>query len=117
MKPIIITIKDIEWQFYLLSDIAYDKFQGRDSHGITHKDLQKVYLRKSSLSLRLVTHEMFHVYVSSCCVNSIQEMEAHAMEEIAAEIIEFHIDDIAKHSKKVYNSIKRHLKSLEPKKD
>ena len=106
MKPIKISIKDIEWVFVLMSDKDYEDKNEKDSHGITHKDEQRVEFKESSLTLRLVIHELFHVYSASCCINSCDSIDRHDMEEISAEILEFHIDQIHKTAKKLYNSLK-----------
>jgi hypothetical protein len=105
-----VTIKDIEWTFFVIDDNFYEKIYGKDSHGITIKDDLAVYIKKSSLSKKLIIHELFHTYVSSCCVNSMTELHSSDMEEISAEIVEFHLDDIANHSKKIYNRLSRDLK-------
>jgi len=104
------TIKDIDWEFVVVEDNTYDRIYGRDSHGITIKDVLSVYIRKSSLSKKLIIHELLHVYVSSCCINSMTELQTSDMEELCAEILEFHIDELVNHAKKIYNKLSRGLK-------
>ncbi len=106
MKPIKIKIKDIEWSFAVLGDQEYVRKHGADSQGITDKDDKLVHFKESRLSLALVKHELLHVYFSSCCIDSATELQAEDAEEIAAEIIAHHGEDLLKISKKLYNSLK-----------
>lgn len=105
-----VTIKDISWVFQVLSDSQYEDKHGKESHAMTDKDIQVVDFKASSFSKKLVNHELLHVYSASCCIGSLHELSTSDMEEICAEIIEFHLDDIAKLSKKLYNSLKEYNK-------
>lgn len=106
MKAVKLSVKDVTWTFQLLTDEAYEAKHGKDSHGITTKYTLEVDLKLSSFSYQLVLHELFHAYVASCCINSIEDMDDSAMEELAAEIIEYHIDQIQKNAKKIYTTLK-----------
>ncbi len=106
MKPIKIRIKDIEWQVELLSDLDYEDKHGKDSQGITNKDTKVVNLKKASFSVELIRHELVHVYLSSCCIDSCPTINAEDYEEVFAEIIAYHGEDICKYAKKLYNSLK-----------
>lgn len=110
MKPIKLKIKDIEWSFQVQSDLDYEKEHGKDSHGITHKDEKKVFFKESSFDLHLIRHELFHVYASSCCLDSATDISADDFEEISAEIVAYHADDLLKHAKKLYNSLNEEIK-------
>lgn len=106
-------IKDIEWSFNVLQDEYYDAKNGKDSHGITHKSKLEVDFKQSSFSPPLVRHELLHAYTASCCINSIEDLDDHAMEEICAEIIEFHLEDLVKNSKLIYNKLNTIIKKQE----
>lgn len=105
-KPVKVVIKDVSWTFEVLDDKAYEFKHGKDSHGITISSSQAVYLKLSDFSQNLVRHELLHVYISSCCVSSVQDLESSDMEEICAEVIEHHLEDIVKHSKSIYNKLR-----------
>lgn len=109
MISVKIHVKDIPWEFIVQTDDDYKENHGKDSYGITYKHDLKVYLKESELSLRLIKHEMFHVFHGSCCINSTNEITVEDMEEIGADIIEFHGEDLLKLSKKVYNTLKHEL--------
>ena len=106
MKPIKVRIKDIEWIFELMNQEDYEEKNGKDSQGITIKDKLKVEFSIDHFSLSLIRHELMHVYFSSCCIGSTGEMTVDDYEEIAAEIIEFHGEDICRTSKKIFNTLK-----------
>ena len=108
-KPVKILIKDIAWTVQVLEDKEYEDAHGKDSHGITDKNKQTVDLKRSSFSLSLVKHELLHVYVASCCINSIEDLDDSGMEELCAEIIEFHLEDLAKHAKSLHTKLKTQI--------
>jgi hypothetical protein len=111
VKPLKIFIKDIEWTFQVLEDEEYKTLNGEDSHGITDKYKQSVFFKESSLTKQLVNHEVLHVYVASCCISSVDDVDDHAMEEICAEIIEYHLEQMNIITKKLYNSLKETITS------
>ena len=105
-----LSIKDVPWTFEVLDDDDYEKKHGKDSHGITDKYELTVDFKRSSFSLKLVQHELFHVYATSCCVNSIPNLDDASLEELGAEIVEFHLADLSKHSKKIHTTLESSLK-------
>lgn len=106
MKPLKVFIKDIEWSFSILDDKTYEAKYGQASHGITDKYELTVDFKASSFNKRLVNHEIFHVYVASCCINSVEEIDENSIEEIGAEITEFHLEQMLTITKKLYNTLK-----------
>lgn len=98
-------IKDIYWTFVVLSDKEYELLHGKDSGGITLPLKQIVHFRKSLVNPLIIAHELFHVYVASCCFSSTDDIGKDAMEEVGAEIIEFHLDDIVKFRDKIYERL------------
>ena len=106
MKPLKFDVKDIPWTFCVLSDKDYIAKHGADSHGITDKYEMTVDFKASSFKKSLVNHEIFHVFVASCCINSVEDITDDAMEELGAEILEFHLEQIDKITKKLYNTLK-----------
>jgi len=106
MKIIKHKVKDIEWSFQILENEAFENKHGKGAHGITDKEEFEVDFRFTSFSLKLVKHEVFHTYVGSCCIGSIDNLNSDDMEEISAEIHELHDEDMKKLATKVYNSLK-----------
>jgi hypothetical protein len=100
-------IKDIDWEFEVLPKDQYEKKYGSDSSGITVKHERRVFFRSDDFSLFLVRHELFHVYCASCCITSTDNLDGHDMEEIGAEITEYHAEDIVKFSKKIWEKLKK----------
>ncbi len=97
-----IRIKDIEWTVKLQNDEEYFNMHEDDSLALTNRNELVVYFRESAVVKRIVTHELMHVYVASCCVGSTTNTTIDDAEEICAEIIEYHIDDIIKHTREIY---------------
>ena len=98
-------IKEIEWNFVLLDTAAYNSKHGKDSHGITKSGELTVYFSKKWFSLRLVRHELLHVYMASCCINSCNDITSEDMEEIAAEVYEFHAEVMQRKSEEIYERL------------
>jgi len=112
MENLKVNIKDIKWTFDILLDQEYEQKHGTSSHGITDKDALEVDFKLTSFSIRLIRHELFHTYISSCCINSINELDENSIEELGAEIVEFHLDDIQRISKKIYKELGKKEKLL-----
>ena len=100
-------IKDIEWTFAVLPDKEYTAEHGKDSNGITMKYKQVVHFKESALTLGLVAHELFHAYSASCCISSTNDLSQDDMEEVGAEIAEFHLDDMIRYRDKIYERLSR----------
>lgn len=98
-------IKEIQWHFVLLDNGAYCSKHGKDSHGITKSENLTVYFNKKYFSERLVRHELFHAYMASCCINSCNDISSEDMEEIAAEVYEFHAETLNKKSLQIYEAL------------
>jgi hypothetical protein len=72
-----------EWVIYLIED---------NDHVITDEhiaaevkfDEREIYFRKSEISLKVVLHEIWHVYFSYCYLNDTNSIELSDFEEITA---------------------------------
>ncbi len=102
-----IKVKDMEWSIKLLTDVDYVKQLEDDSLGMTDRDELTVYFRESALSQRIIIHELMHVYVASCCIHSVPELTHEQMEELCAEIVEYHIHDILRKSSQILKKLKK----------
>ena len=102
-----LTIKDIEWTFKKIPHKEYTYKHGKDdSDGITFKTKRIVEFDDSIFSKSLVAHELLHVYVASCCTTSTDNISQEDMEEICAEIVECHLDDMKKYRDLIYRELK-----------
>ena len=99
-------IKDISWSFSKLSEKEYELEHGKDSNGICIPHKQEVHFKDKSFSKNLVAHELLHTYVASCCTSSINDISHTDMEEIIAEIMEFHLDAFLKLRNTIYKELK-----------
>ena len=86
---IALTIKGLEWKFYIQTDITYRKNHGKDSDAVTYTHDREVYFNKSRLLPGVIRHELIHVMVASSGVNSAN-LDVEQMEELCAEIYESH---------------------------
>lgn len=99
-------IKDVEWSFLVLDTKEYTKLHP-DTDAVTEVKKHLVTFDAKELSKKLITHELLHVYVKSSCVNSVNNIDAEDMEEICAEILEFHLDDIRKLRDSLWKELKK----------
>lgn len=88
-----------------MSDEDYRKAHGIDSQGVTLKHKQEVHLNKKHFTKKLVGHELFHAYHASCCTSSTDNIDSEDTEEIGAEIIEFHLDEMVTNRNKIYRGL------------
>lgn len=107
MSKLKIKIKDVNWTTEILDDNIYIKQHDDTSLGITDSDTKNIHFRKSAFSESLVRHELMHAYVSSCCVDSMSEMEPEDMEELCCEIIGMHGKQIMNLSARVFKRLKK----------
>lgn len=95
-KYLTLTIKDLEWKFFLQTPAAYKRMHGSDSEGITYPEEQEVWLNKKFFSPRTIRHELMHVYVASCNTES-SNLNTDQMEDHCCSIVGHHFDAIAMH--------------------
>jgi uncharacterized protein YqfB (UPF0267 family) len=105
VKQYRLQIKSIYWLFKIMDDKKYALEHGKDSTGITVKHKQEVHFKKSAFTKALVAHELWHSYVASCCLSSTEDLGQDNMEEVGAEIVEFHLDDLVKHRNAIYKGL------------
>jgi hypothetical protein len=107
-----IHVKGIEWSILLVPEDLYLSKFNEKSAGITRKDIKYVYYNNRFFNLRLVRHELMHMYVSSCCGDSMLDLSLYDFEELFAGIIEDHLDDIMEQSNNIYDNFLPHHKKL-----
>lgn len=101
-----ITIKGTKWSYRLLPPNVYEKKHGDDSLAITDTKTHCIDFRSDRVEIGLVRHELLHVVVNSLCVGSA-DLSAHQMEEVAAEILQYHWEDLDAWSSRIYSSLKK----------
>jgi len=94
MKTYKTTIKDVEWVFRLMDKKPYIELHGSESLAITNPDKMEVDFRSDGINGQVVGHELFHVYSVSCGTHSTNGITKEDMEEIAAEIVGFHLEQM-----------------------
>ncbi len=101
-----IKIKDIEWKVILLEDKDFDE-KYEDTEGATERGELEIYFKKSGINKNTILHELMHAYVASCHVNSLPDLTHEQMEELCAEIIEYHIHDILRKSSYILKKLQK----------
>lgn len=85
IKELALPIRGVTHKFRLLDDLNYDRTHGEDSNGITNSITWVVDFRASSFSIRLVRHELLHVYSNTSFLDSAG-ITATQLEECLAEV-------------------------------
>lgn len=93
LTEIQLNIKGLDWKFKLYSNKEYIRLNGKSSQGFTMKAEREAHFNINYVETPLVLHELIHVYMSSCCIDSA-EIDAYEREEIFADVIAHHINDI-----------------------
>ena len=102
-------IKDIEWSFISLSHEEYTKKykkNGEESAASAEVLKKTVFFDEEYLTKGIIAHELLHVYVYSCCIYSATNISGHDIEEICAEVIEYHLDDMVKARNFLWKNLK-----------
>jgi hypothetical protein len=81
-----IQIKGSDWSFAFLPNAQYSKRFGVDSSAITLLDSRKVFFNKSLIKPGTVRHELLHVLIAECNIESAFLAPAQ-IEELCASII------------------------------
>ena len=100
-------IKDITWLFDVLEHDVFIKKYGKDEAASTNVLTKTVIFDRKHLSKSLIAHELLHVYVFSCCVYSADTIQSNDMEEICAEIVEYHVDALVKHRNSLWKDLSK----------
>ena len=98
-------ILDKDWQVFLHSEDSFVERFGDHDAALTLPQEFEVHFCTEHLNLNTVRHELFHCYMSCLCVGSAQ-LEAHQLEEIAAELFAEHGDKILKMAKALHKELK-----------
>ena len=101
-------VKDIMWNFRLLEDKEYDKIHSdsKEDSAITQWSNRLVDFRKSKFTRGTIRHELIHVYVFSCLIESQTDTSADDREEMIATIMDYHYHDYAKLTDDIWEALK-----------
>jgi len=108
-----ILVKDIKWKVILLTKKDYSKQIGKDSFALTDLDKKHIYFNEEEITLNTIYHELMHVYISSCCVDSTLSLKEENLEELCCQIIGDHITDILRKGRSIFKKLKTPKKELE----
>lgn len=100
-------IKDITWTVHLMGKSSYIKaakcHDVLDSRAFTAFDPNVVYFSKEHFTLPIIVHELTHVYFHSCLVgNTSIFMNKNNIEEVAATIFEYHLEEFRDNAHLIY---------------
>lgn len=97
---IIINIKGRDWKFSLLPDKKFDKLHGEENVAMTIPDSLEVHFKKSVWDAKTIKHELLHVIFAMSLVGST-DLSPTDVEEICAEIVGEHCEEIILWSSKI----------------
>lgn len=101
-----ISIKGIKWTYEAFPLKKYKSMHGTDSVALTIKGKHEMHFIQGKCDLATIRHEVYHAFVSSCCVDSA-ELDADAVEEIGAEIVGHHLQDMDRISNIIYKRLNK----------
>jgi len=100
-----ITIKGSLWKIEMLGIKEYIQKHGQDSWAVADKEAKTITFCDGDFTIGKCRHEVFHAFISECCVWSIPPCEGSVMEEIAAGLLEVHWDDIEKIAQYIFTEL------------
>jgi hypothetical protein len=92
------------WKFHLASQRSYHRKFGSDSEAICLLKERAVWFNKAEFSPQVVAHELMHILFSQSNHNSA-ELDAHQVEELAAEIVARSFDLIPHITISIYSQL------------
>ncbi len=81
-KYLSITVKGVDWKIYIQTHSRYIKMHGKDSKAIVYPDDREAYFDKSELALRIIRHEVFHIFTASTDTEHNSQMTVSDQEEL-----------------------------------
>ena len=96
------TFNEEEWCVYLTEDDDDDLTDGQAQ---VFFDKKEIYVKRGSLTLRVIKHELFHVYFAYCYTDSAN-LDAVQVEEICASLFEDKGEIMDARAKDIYKKLK-----------
>lgn len=81
-KYLHLNIKGQEWKVFVQTHSSYKRMHGSDSAAICYPDDREMYFDRSTVSLKLIRHEVFHAFISSTDTENSSGMTAADQEEV-----------------------------------
>jgi len=98
-------IKGAKWRYKAISLEQYVNLHGEKEWAHRDCETKTMTFCYGKMDLGLMRHEVFHCFMSECCLNSLPECDPLVVEEIAAEVLQNHWDDIDLSAKKILKDI------------
>lgn len=101
-----VMIKGAKWKFSTLPIDKYIQKFGEDSWAVTEKDEKTITFCEGKFNLGLCRHEIYHCFMAECCLGSVPKCDPLIIEEISAELLEHHLDEIDKIAREMFKTLK-----------
>lgn len=91
------------WTFYVVGDddgVIIDE----DSEAETDTETKEIHLKQSSVNLKNILHELWHVHTDYCFINTAN-LDAESMEEVSAELFSNRGDLILKQAREILEKL------------
>lgn len=96
-----INIKGKTWKVTFLTDKTFiKKHQDENCEAITTSHIREIDFKEGIFSRATALHEVFHAFMAECLTGSAS-LDPHQVEELAAEIVGEHVDDMINAANKI----------------
>lgn len=105
---------DDDWELYIITNEEADELDEKlnDSGGgfraltLTGEDGRCIFFVEGNITKAVITHELFHLFVSYFHLDSA-DVTIEQFEEIVAEFLEANLDKFVKTKNKLYTALKK----------
>lgn len=110
MNHLNITIKGIEWKVYVKTHKTYIRKHGKDSKAVVYPDDRECYFDRSELSLKIIRHEIFHMFTSSTDTEHNTDMTVSDQEELDCTVYGNNKSELSKIEDKIVEFILKEIR-------
>lgn len=104
MDSMIYRINDDNWTIFNLSKKKFKRKHGKRL-AITYCDKKRMHLRKDVLSIETIKHELMHIHLHYCFLDSA-DLDTEQLEEVACEVFAERGTIMEKQAKEIYKKLK-----------
>lgn len=97
-------IEGVTWNFSILKGSDFKSKHGDDAVAYTLKDRKKVIFNEDEVNFHTIAHEMWHVFMSNCMIDSIDPTTSD-IEEIGAELYSLKNRELIKYTMIVFEKL------------
>lgn len=97
------TIHEDTWNFYIIEDDD-DIVQDKEDAAVMDHDKKEVYFRRGHITEATVRHELWHLYVGYCYLDTAG-LDQESFEEITAELFAYEGRKLDKLAEVIYNKL------------